>query len=83
MPKTIQIRNVDDEVYRALAVRAAERDVTVPELLRSEASRLAARPTAREWLERTRSRIGDNTFTTAEVNTALDEQRGPWPDAGH
>jgi hypothetical protein len=65
-----------------VAVEIPPRDVTVPELLRSEVSRLAARPTAREWLERTHSRIGNNAVTTAEVNAALDEQRGPWPDAG-
>src|SRR5918999_2990030 len=50
MPKTVQIRDLDDEVYAALARRAAEAGVGVPELLRAEATRLAARPTMTEWL---------------------------------
>lgn len=80
MSKTIQIRDIEDDVYAALSVRAAESGVSVPELLRREASKLAARPTAKEWLERTRGRSSD--ITTTEVLAALDEMRGPWPDAG-
>lgn len=81
MPKTIQIRDVDDDVYRALATRAAEAGITVPELLRGEATRLAARPSTREWLERTRRREGTNEISRLEVLAALAEHRGPWPDA--
>jgi hypothetical protein len=80
MPKTIQIRDIDDEVYAALTRRAAEAGITVPELLRREATRLAARPSVEEWLARTRRRPSD--ITTAEVIEALDELRGSWPDAG-
>jgi hypothetical protein len=79
MPKTIQIRDVDDDVYAALVRRAAESGITVPELLRREASRLAARPSMKEWLERTRQRSSD--ITPEEIVEALDEIRGPWPDA--
>jgi hypothetical protein len=79
MPRTVQIRDIDDEVYRALARRAAAAGMTVPELLRREAARLAARPTVEEWLERTRRRPGP--VTTDDVVAALDEFRGPWPDA--
>ena len=42
MPKTVHIRDLDDEVYAKLARRAAEAGVSVPELLRAEAVRLAA-----------------------------------------
>jgi antitoxin FitA len=42
MPKTIQIRDIEDEVYAALVRRAGEEGITVPELLRPEAARLAA-----------------------------------------
>ncbi|MBI5161518.1 MAG: hypothetical protein HY996_08935 [Micrococcales bacterium] len=80
MPKTIQIRDLDDEVYAALVRRAAESAVTVPELLRAEAARLVARPSMREWLERTRQRSAPTT--SARVVEALDDLRGPWPDAG-
>ena len=80
MAKTIQIRDLDDDVYAALARRAVEAGVTVPELLRREATRLASRPTVEEWLTRTRRR--PSAITGAEVLAALDEHRGPWPDAG-
>jgi antitoxin FitA len=79
MPKTIQIRDVDDDVYTALARRAAEAGITVPDLLRREATRLAARPTVEEWLARTRRR--PSGIARAEVLEAFDEMRGPWPDA--
>lgn len=79
MPKTIQIRDVDDHVYAALARRAAEAGITVPDLLRREAARLAARPTVEEWLARTRRR--PSGVTRAEIVEALNELRGPWPDA--
>jgi len=80
VPKTVQIRDLDDEVYAGLARRAAEAGMSVPELLRVEATRLAARPTVEDWLERTRRR--SSPLGRLEVVSALDEQRGPWPDAG-
>jgi plasmid stability protein len=80
MPRTVQIRDVDDDVYKALTIRAAEAGVTVPELLRRHASRLAARPTMREWLERTSGRVSD--VSRADVLSSFDELRGTWPDAG-
>ena len=79
VPKTIQIRDLDDEVYAALVRRAAEADITVPELLRREATRLASRLTMSEWLERTRRR--PSSISREEVLAAFDEIRGPWPDA--
>ncbi|HVL05817.1 MAG TPA: hypothetical protein VM388_07505 [Acidimicrobiales bacterium] len=79
MPKTIQVRDLDDEVYEALRRRAAEAGLTVPELLRREATRLAARPTVEEWLGRTRRR--PSNIERADVLAALDETRGEWPDA--
>jgi hypothetical protein len=80
MPKTVQIRDIDDEVYAGLARRAAESGLTVPDLLRREAARLASRPSVDEWLERTRRR--PSTISRAEVIEALDEIRGTRPDAG-
>lgn len=79
MPKTVQIRDIDDEVYAALVRRAAEAGITVPELLRREAARLAARPTVAEWLARTGRRPSE--VSTAEVLETLDEWRGEWPNA--
>lgn len=80
MPKTVQIRDLDDEVYAGLVRRAAEAGTSVPELLRAEAARLAARPSVDEWLKRTRRR--SSTVGRLEIRDALDEQRGAWPSAG-
>jgi hypothetical protein len=79
MPKTVQIRDIDDEIYAALVRRAAEDGITVPELLRREAARLAARPSVAQWLARTGRRPSD--VSTAEVLETLDEWRGEWPNA--
>jgi hypothetical protein len=76
VPKTAQIRDLDDEIYAGLVRRAAETGVSVPELLRAE----AARPSVAEWLRRTGRR--SSPVDRAEVQAALDEMRGPWPDAG-
>jgi hypothetical protein len=80
MPKTVQIRDIDDDVYSALSRRAAEAGITVPDLLRREATRLARLPTVEEWLSRTRRR--PSAVTRDEVLDALDDIRGDWPDAG-
>ena len=77
MPKTIQIRDIDDDVYAALARRAAEAGITIPDLLRREAARLASRPTVEEWLARTRRR--PSRISRAQIVEALDEMRGPLP----
>lgn len=80
MPKTLQIRDLDDDVYEALRRHAAHAGLSVPELLRREATRLAARPTVEEWLERTRRR--PSGIERSDVVAALDESRGLWPGAG-
>ncbi|WP_428339301.1 hypothetical protein [Mycobacterium sp.] len=80
MPKTVQIRDIDDDIYAALVRRAAEEGITVPELLRREAARLAARPSIAQWLTRTGRRPSE--VSTAEVLESLDEWRGEWPNAG-
>ena len=76
MAKTVQVRDLDDDVYEALRRRAAEAGLTVPELLRREATRLAARPTVEEWLARTRRR--PSHIKRDDVLLALDEMRGEW-----
>lgn len=80
MPKTIQIRDLDDQVYAALVRQAADAGITVPELLRRQAARLATRPSIAQWLTRTGRRPSD--ISKAEVLESLDEWRGEWPDAG-
>lgn len=77
MPKTIQIRDMDDEVHRVLSSRAAAAGMSLPELPRREAQRLAARPSIEEWFERFGGRLD---ITAEQTRTALDDVRGPWPD---
>lgn len=79
MARTIRIPDVDDGVYAGLQRRAAEQGVTVPELLREAAVRLAARPPMKQWLARTGRRPSD--VSTPEVLATLDEWRGEWPNA--
>jgi len=66
MPKTVQIRDIDDEVYAALVRRAGEAGITVPELLRREAARLAARPSVAQWLARTGRRLSWDAGSRAD-----------------
>lgn len=75
--KTIQIREIDDDTYAALARRAAEAGITVPDLLRREAKRIAARPSLREWYARTQALP---RRASGDPVAALDETRGPWPN---
>lgn len=77
MGKTVQIRDIPDETYLRLVQRAAESGITVPDLLRREAERLARRPSIAEWLARAQ-RLGGNG-RESDVMEALDEVRGAWP----
>jgi antitoxin FitA len=77
MPKTIQIRDVDDATYHGLVRKAAEVGLTVPEFLRREAARIVSRPSMREWIEQVRGH-GVNP-RDADALGALDEIRGEWP----
>lgn len=73
----MESRERDDEVDAALARQATALGVSVPELLRRHAARLAARPSLEEWAERTR-RQADGPAPEL-VLEALDEVRGAWP----
>jgi len=73
MPRTIQIRNVADDVYDGLRRRAAEDGVSVPDLLRAEAARIAATPSITTWLASTRRR--SSNIGSGAVIQALDELR--------
>lgn len=78
VPKTIQIRDLDDDVYAELARRAAMEGVSVPEWLRREIAKIVSRPSMHEWLNRPRRR--PSNITSEEVVATLDELRGEWPD---
>jgi plasmid stability protein len=48
----VQVRDVPDEVHRALKAHAAMEGVSLSEYLRAELERVASRPTPRELAER-------------------------------
>jgi plasmid stability protein len=52
----IQIRNVPDDLHRALKVRAAKQGITLSELILRELPRIANRPSMEEVLARIKSR---------------------------
>jgi plasmid stability protein len=54
--KMIQIRNVPDDLHRALKVRAAREGTTMSELILRELPRIAHRPSMEEVLARIKSR---------------------------
>jgi plasmid stability protein len=56
MPKTLQVRNVPDEVHRRLKVRAAESGVSLSELLLPELEAIAELPTLEEMRRQLASR---------------------------
>lgn len=79
MPRTVQIRGIEDGVYAALQRHAVAAGTSVPELVRREATRLAARAPLEEWVARTRRRSSE--LSPSETVAALDELRGPWTGA--
>lgn len=56
--KTIQIRNVPDEVHRALRTRAAASGVSLSDYALHELERVAQKPPVADLLARARSRVG-------------------------
>lgn len=80
VPKTVQIRDLDDETYAGLVRRAADEGVSVPELLRREASRLAREPSIKQWLANLQPK--STHITREQVLETFDELRGEWPNAG-
>jgi antitoxin FitA len=56
--KTIQVRNVPDDVHRELRTRAAAAGVSLSDYALGELERVARRPPVAEVLARARSRAG-------------------------
>jgi len=56
--KTIQIRNVPDDVHRTLRARAAAAGVSLSEYVLGELERVARHPDVVDLLARARSRAG-------------------------
>jgi hypothetical protein len=64
--KTIQVRNVPDDVHRALRTRAAAAGVSLSDYALGELERVAQHPPVADVLARARSRAG-GTSTEAIV----------------
>jgi plasmid stability protein len=58
MPKTIQIRNVPDDVHRALRTSAAAAGMSLSDYLLAEIQQVASRPPISEVLRRAGARPG-------------------------
>jgi len=65
MSKVIQVRDVPDRVHRRLKIRAAEQGQTLSELVRTELTRIAERPTLEEMIERLGGRESPEIDETA------------------
>lgn len=72
--KTIQVRNVPDDVHRALRTRAASAGVSLSDLALTELERVARRPLVAELLARARTRSGgaDTDSIVAAVRSGRD-----------
>ncbi len=71
--KTIQVRDVPDDVHERLTARAAEQRRSLSELIRAEIVQVARRPTMAEMLER----LSDRPLTELPETPAdaLDRER--------
>lgn len=68
MPKTIEIKDVPDELHRKLVIRAAKNGMTLSEYILSEIGGVAKKPTMEEWLEVVSDREPVKTSeTSAEI----------------
>jgi plasmid stability protein len=54
MPKMIQLRNVPDDIHRALKIKATQAGMSLSDFLVREVSYIARRPSLEEVLERIR-----------------------------
>lgn len=81
MPKTVQIRDIDDDIYRSIQRHALEEGYSVPEYLKRLIVQAASRPSLSEWIRRTKGRRSD--VSRDEILSHLEAIRGPWPDDRH
>ncbi|MBJ7330970.1 MAG: hypothetical protein JHC95_13815 [Solirubrobacteraceae bacterium] len=68
--REIHVRNVPDDVHRALQARAAAAGVSLSDYALAELERVARRPTVAEALMRANARAG-----TVEASTIVDAVR--------
>lgn len=72
--KTIQVRNVPDDVHRALRARAAATGVSLSDFALGELERVAQHPPVADLLQRARARAGgaQSTAIVAAVRAGRD-----------
>ena len=75
MAKTIQVRDVPDDVHELLRVRAARADLSLSEYLRREIGLLARRPTREEFLAAVTARP-EVTVSADDIVAAVHAERG-------
>ena len=75
--KTIQIRNVPDDVHQELRIRAAKANQSLSDYVLAELERTTAKPPIAEVLGRARSRSGG--LGSREIVDTIRELRGPIP----
>ncbi len=66
MAKTIQVRDVPDDVHQRLTIRASEERRSLSELVRAEIVEIARRPTMAEMLHR----LADRPVTEVPESSA-------------
>lgn len=75
MTKTIQLRNVPDDIHRTLKARAALAGLSLSDYLLAEARRIVERPT----LDELKARLATHSSVKLDRSAAemLREERGP------
>jgi NRPS condensation-like uncharacterized protein len=73
--KMIQVRNVPEDLHRALKARAAREGVTMSDLVLAELPRLAYKPSPEQLLDRIRQRTAMGGPSAAQLIRAEREPR--------
>jgi len=77
MSKMIQIRNVPDDVHKALKIRATKEGMSLSDFLRREVTKVAEQPTLEEMIERIRRR--EPVELDEDPAVTIRKLRGPLP----
>ncbi len=75
MSKMIQIRNVPDEVHRALKLRATAEGLSLSDYIKRDLEELATQATIEEVFSSARAR-GSSGITTEEIVAGIRASRG-------
>jgi antitoxin FitA len=77
MSKMIQIRNVPDDVHKALKIRATKEGMSLSDFLLREVTKVAKQPTLEEMIERIRRR--EPVELDEDPAVTIRKLRGPLP----